>query len=521
MTTVPDPTPTLKPTVIAAVLLLALDLCRQLAVSAPRTVAQALSATGASRAQAYEMRRRLLNACASLPGRGGRPPRPAGPDDAVRAVHREVRDYLMDHPGAVSGRGKRRSHGKGFSTFVTGLPAPGAPGARLSIPELADATGVPLGTLNGWLVPPKPAHDTEPHVIEDDRQCADIAVHPHIATILTEYPQWDGNFVAFCSHLEEHHRLPYKRGFVNSVLVAARLRTPKRRGQPVMAPWSRDTRERFFPGAQWFGDGTELAIQVNGQRYVFNFQAVVDGATSAIVGTDVSDVENEDALLRAVHHRRVTTGQAPMALTVDGKPCNHTPLVQDSIAPTEVLPATPGRGQAKAPVEGAFGLFQRLEVAIASYSTEAILRAIALFDAKVSKGTVSAHADRGRYLAGIARNTDTRLELERTADELLQLRLRRRDLTLRPLEHALKTMRRTHHPHDLPKALVTAALDATAHIDVRFFTRAAAENLASLPEHTRRSLLPTLVRIVAAAFTATKRHRHDLIAVLTRAAADG
>jgi len=624
MPTVRDSTVSLKPTVIAAVLLLALDLCRQLAMSWPRTMTQVLAATDTTKTQAYEMRTRLIDACASLHGRVGRPPRPVAPD-AVQAVLRAVRDHLIDQPGAVSGRGRRRSYTQGFRSFVVGLAAPGGPGARLSIPDLADAAGVPLGTLKDWLVPSTSVHGTEPELEEEAREDAELGVHPHIVTILAEFRQWTGNFVAFCEHLREHHRIPYKRTFINTVLVAARLRAPKRRGQPVMAPWSRDTLERFFPGAQWFGDGTELAIEVNGQRYVFNFQAVVDGATNAIVGIDVSDVEDEHALLNTVHHGRVTTGEsvAPMALTVDGKPCNHTPLVQDSIAPTEVLQATLGRGQAKAPVEGTFGLFQqsapplivggdtpreqagsflalllltwtwarngrprrrlgnrspadayrdkpsaddirrarawiaeykrrsdrdrrtkerradpvrrrlirealarfdiddpdaRLEIAIASYSTEAIERGIAVFGTKLAMGTVPPEADPGRYLAGVVRNTDSQLELELTAQALLQLRLRRQDLTLKPLQHRLQVLQRTHSPNDLPKALVTAALDDVPCIDVRFFTRAAAEALASLPESVRRALLPTLVRTVGAAIKTTKQRRHDLNAALTQAA---
>ena len=106
-------------------------------------------------------------------------------------------------------------------------------------------------------------------------------------------------------------------------------------------------------------DGKTVAIRLNGTWYQFNWEATVDAASNAVVGIDVRDTEDADALIESHRHGVATTGQPPMAETVDNKPSNLCPEVKEQLAPTIVLEATPGRGQAKAPVEGTFGLFSQ------------------------------------------------------------------------------------------------------------------------------------------------------------------
>ena len=626
MATLPDPAARLKPSVVAALLLLAQEHQRQLAFESRATTGAILEATGASRSQAYAMRQRLQQILATLHEPAGRPQKTSAPIATVESIIRAVRDYVYRHPGAVKIHGTRRQYSDGYRTFVVGLCSPGGLAETMTVETFADCVGVPVGTMKAWLSPSKDPNPSGGKLDDDSdsREPYDLAAVPSVATILTEYPDWDGGLVAFCKHLREHHRLRCSKKFVTTVLQAAGLHRPKPRGKPKMAPWSRNTFRRLFPGAQWLGDGTQLAIEVSGERYVFNLEAVLDVYTNAVVGVDVSDVENEDALLTAFYQGIVTAAQHPHVLSVDRKPCNHTPLVHDSIAPTQVLPSTPGRGQAKAGLEGTFGLFQqttpplvvagdtqrqlarsvlalvctvwawarngrprqrlgqispahayhanpptqeqitqtrhwlaelerradatrktaerradpvrrqlirealirhgiddpaaRLEIAIAGYGFEAVLRGIAAFDAKTAQGTIPPDADMGRYLGGVVRNLDAKMELDHMADALLALRLRRNDLSLRPLENALEQLRREHEPSMLPGVLVERALDACASIDVRFFTRAAADALAALPSRNRLELVPTLTRRVAARFAATKQRRADIIAHITEAA---
>ncbi|MFZ5785953.1 MAG: hypothetical protein ACOY3Y_05885 [Acidobacteriota bacterium] len=653
-------------------MLVAAALWRRQTGSAVLGESEILDTLATSRSQALEMRARLVEAAAQLHRPVGRPPA-AGPecDPGYVTAMRAVRDHLTDNPGAVTGRGARKRYSADFQSLVVGLRAQGQPGCRLTLAQFADAVGVPLPTVKDWLadaaavaqpncsatdepVTDEPATD-EPvtdaaatdtaatdergtdergtdergNIDRPDDGLDHLLVTPHVATIVGEWRQWRGDFSSFCHHLHHHLRLPYGPTWIGSVLHALRLRTPTPRGRPVMAPWSRSTFDCPWPGLQWVNDGCEVTIVFGGQPYRFNWEASVDGCVRASVGLTVSDHEDSAALVGTVEHGAATTGHKPVVASVDAKPSNHAPAVQQALAPTLVLQTTVARGQAKAPVEGDFGLFSqtvpplvvsgatpreqarcivelvvtawsrgkngrprrslagrspalayiqdqpdwndpetvasvhawladqvrrhrlaqqterrradpvrrqlirealqrhgiddpdaRLERAIATYCTEAILRAIAAFDAKVDNGKLDHVTDRGRYLAGIARNLDKKLELEATAARLLAVRLRHRDLTLSPLEQHAARLRNELDPEKLPGALVQCALDAVARIDSVFFTGAAAQALAALPPPRRGSLLDTLVGQIARAFGVDRQRRHDLVAALTQAAVD-
>jgi len=361
-------------------------------------------------------------------------------------------------------------------------------------------------------------------------------------------------------------------------------------------------------------------LELNGQRFVFNLEAICDVDSSAVTGIHVSDAEDEAALLAAYDHGVRTAGDKPLSITVDSRPSNHTAAVHASVAPTVVLPATPGRGQAKATVEGTFGLFSqtapplrvsgheprdvarsilalvaltwcwarngkprerlgglspaqhhhqarptpeqidaakahiaelrrryelaqqtaerradpirralldeqldklgipdpdgRIAVGLCRYSTDAIVRGLATFAAKREMGTVPADADPARYLGGIIRNLHDRTELDKTAQRLLELRIRQRDLCLDALEADLCRVNETSPPDDRPIHLVQRSLDAERTIDFRFYARAASQALADLSPQTATSLYPRLVRQVAGSFSVDKRRREDLIASL-------
>jgi len=360
--TVADPAPSWKPSVAAAVLLVARELAP--ALTAGWSVADILAATDAARSQAYAMRPRVVAACAALDRPPGRPAHDENRDAVLDCACR-VRDFLADHPGAVAGRGERRRYSDGFRRFVLALAAPGEPAADLTAEQLAAATGVPLGTLKDWRRESPDASDEPPDEPRDDApppprpvEWTDLAGHPRIATLLDAYQHWQGDFTTFYEHARAHLRLPWGRTFIARLLEAAGLREPRRRRQP-RPTWNRDTFRRLFPGAQWLGDGTTLAIQLDGQWHLFNLEAVLDVDSNAVVGIHVGDTEDEDAVRQAFLHGEATTGGRPVALTLDGKPCNHTDALAGAVRPSVVVPATPARGQAKAPLEGAFGLFRQ------------------------------------------------------------------------------------------------------------------------------------------------------------------
>lgn len=611
MTLLPTP-PTAKPSVRAAVLLLARELLE--GRPWPSSVADILAVAGAGRSQAYAMLARLRETAAALAVPAGRPPSEPS-DDASAAVLRAVRDFLMEHPGAVAGRGSRRRYSDDFRRFVVGLAAPGAVAEALTVEQLAEAAGVPPGTLKEWLRIPATPPNEEPIAAS-----ALESTRPDIAAILAFWPSWEGCFQDFCRMLRDEHRLTVGDTMVGDVLQAAGLRSRKLRGRGD-APWSRDTWRKLFPGAQWLGDGTTVALCLDGVWHVFNIEVVADPASNATTGVAVTDTEDEAAVLAAFEHGKQTAGEPPLALTLDNKPSNHSPAVEAGVAPTELLRSTPGRGQAKAPLEGAFGLFQqtapplvvegrtprerarsylrllfvvwawarngkprrklggrspadayaqdrptddeiaaakawlaelrrraerarktraqkadpirrsllesaldelgiqdpegRLARSLARYGTDAILRAIAAFRARLERGTLPPDVDAGRYFAGIVRNLDTRLDLERMGEHLLDIRLRHRDLTLAALHEELGELRAATPTDQQAQATVDRAIAAGASIDFRFWMRAAAAALAMMAGAAAH--YPHLVRRVAASFSTDRDRRAGLIDALAQA----
>jgi hypothetical protein len=376
--------------IIAAVLIWALELFRRFKHQ-PSTVAEVLQLTDATKSQAYKTLGRLKEASKALNRRPGRPASKQTEKSGLECVLRLTRDFLMENPGCAQRRGRRHRYTDRYRLFVLGLKGPGGAGEKLTVEQLADAVGVPLGTLKDWMRMPtasvdhqaasdktesQPQDQTSQRSTDQKTECQSPPTRPsedpkdpespiplsvsisdpQLATIVNEWENWKGDFTGFCHHMNHHHRIAFGRTFIGNLLEALGLRQRKKRGRND-PPWSRDAFRKLFPGAQWCSDGKTVAIRLNGKWYRFNWEATVDVASNAVVGIDVRDSEDADALIESHRHGVATTGKPPMAETVDNRPSNLCPEVQRKLAPTVVLEATPGRGQAKAPLEGTFGLF--------------------------------------------------------------------------------------------------------------------------------------------------------------------
>lgn len=327
----------------------------------PSTTAEILSVVGAGNTQAYEMLGRLRTLLPSLLRAPGRPSVSTTDRDVRWSIAACVRDYLMSHPGSVCGDGPRRAYSDDFRRFIVCLDG----ADRMSVADLSEATGVPTGTLKDWFGVRAVAGE-EP-VAESG--LSDPVETPSICSLWMcligrLWPSWHGSFSAFCNMLRTEHRLPCGDTLIGDALQLLGLRDRRRR-QPVEAPWSSNTFRALFPGVQWLGDGTDIAIRWGDETFTFNLEAVMDVASNAVVGFTVSDTENEAAVRQAYLCGVQTTGGSPMALTLDNKPCNHTPSLQAALSETIFLRATPARGQAKAPLEGGFGLFAQALPALA------------------------------------------------------------------------------------------------------------------------------------------------------------
>ena len=355
MTAISDSSPAIPPHVIAGLLLVARDQLLLLGLSSAGAD-QIVEKTGASRSSAYEAKAKLLASLPSLVRPVGRPSAPTpSPSPTAEALTRQVLRFVLDHPGCVHGGPEHRHYADSFRRLVLDLhekhPEQGVEG-------LAYAIEVPIDTLRDWLRTGAPPERKPPEIDPTAWATGNL----HVQTVLVEWAAWVGGFVAFCDHVAEHLRVPYKRTAITAILAAHGVRLGRRReGRSPDETALRESFETFFSGAQWVADGTPVVVTCFEERFGFNFELVVDAHSGAFTGVSIRDEEDSAALLQAVEDGKATTGAPPLAALVDNRPSNLTPEVHEALAADQTLliPATKGRPQNKAHVEGAFGLFRQ------------------------------------------------------------------------------------------------------------------------------------------------------------------
>lgn len=387
--TVLDRSPAVTPNVAAGLLLAALSLGASLGLDLPLpSVAAILETTGATRSRAYEQRKALMELLPTLHRPPGRPrvePEPAA-DSRVAELRGEALRLLMGKPGCVQLSSRRAHYSETFRVFVLALRERHA---DMPLSQLADALCIPLGTLEDWLrpgrVPPtEPPVSTAPALELDALE--PNAKQVEIETVLGAWSAWHGSFTRFCEHVRRDHRVSLGNSLIASILFEHGVRTPRRRrGRSRDEEALRGTFETFFAGAQWVGDGKRLEVMVDGQALHQNLELVVDAHTDAAVGIDVRDEEDSQAVVAAFGAGVETTGERPLALLLDNKPCNHTEAVDGALGETKRLRATPVRPQNKAHVEGAFGLFAQAvpPIVLSTSDPHQLANAVALLVATV------------------------------------------------------------------------------------------------------------------------------------------
>jgi hypothetical protein len=365
MPAVPEVGAPVSPLLVAALLLAAGEQLRELDLPCP-TVAQVIEATGASRSRAYELRDELLALLPSLLRPVGRPSAPTRAVDpgTVCELRGDVMTFVMDHPGCVSGGAQRRRYDDTFRRFVFDLREQHA---GLDLDHFAAAIRVPLGTLKEWL---GRGTDTGTRELGEDAPVKDDASttsqSAEIQTVLSSWKTWRGSFGDFCAYVRDQQRISFGRSLISQILLVNGQRRPQRRGG--RSPDERALRgafETFFGGAQWVGDGSPIPVTINGQRFVFNLELMVDAYSGAFVGMSARDEEDSAAVTEALSDGVATTHEAPLAVLLDNRPSNHTPQVDAALGDVTLrIRATTFRPQNKAHVEGGFGLFQQSSPAL-------------------------------------------------------------------------------------------------------------------------------------------------------------
>jgi hypothetical protein len=315
-----------------------------------------LTATGASKTRAYELRAAIMAMLPALLRPPGRPSAPMAPQVDTGAISRKIIHFLMDHLGAVTTSAARRRYSDGFRHHVMELAEQHA---EIEVGALAEAVGVPAPTVQDWLA--APAAPAIPSTDEADQ--ADIdpdPTGPRIGSILEAWRRWEGRFAPFCTYVREHLEIPYGHTLIGRILAVHAGRRPKRRGG--RSPDEKATRgalQTFFAGGQWIGDGSPIGITFNGEKFTYNWELIVDAHTGAFVGCSVRPEEDGRGVVEAFEDGVATTGAPPIALSTDNRAPNHAPEVHDALGDTLHIRATRGRPQNDAPVEGGFGLFRQ------------------------------------------------------------------------------------------------------------------------------------------------------------------
>jgi len=342
------------PSALAAGLLLAaIPVLRAHDLPAPTGTA-ALEATGASRTTAYKVKGAIEAVLPDLLQPSGRPPKPPPePPADLQALLARVRDFVFDHPGCVTGEAKHRCYSDMFRLFVLDLAEKRK---DLDLDQVAQVTGVPLGTLKDWLRGERP--QVEP---PDNLAAVPGPSQARIETVLAAWEAWANKasgFRAFCHHVQFHLRIPFSRQQIKDILHAHEVRIPRKRRRPPDASALRAGFETFFPGAQWVGDGKQVTIDLLGQRFTFNLELMVDPDSGAFTGASVRPTEDAQAVTEAFDDGVTTTTAPPLALLLDNKPSNHSAEVADALGDdTLLLRSRPFVPTDKPHVEGAFGLF--------------------------------------------------------------------------------------------------------------------------------------------------------------------
>lgn len=403
------------------------------------TRADVIRETGASRARAYELRKVILAALPGMIRPVGRPVRaPAtAPPSTVAEIAGAVRDYAFDHPGAVKAGPVRRHYADSFHRFVLEL--------RERYPDLkheafAEAAGVPPRTLSDWTgsdvsdaadgpTPPAPAPAS-----------AEPARNERIQTILAAWKTWEGTLEAFCTHVAEHLRIPYKRTLITHILEEHGVRIPRRR--PGRSPDERALRsqfETFFPGAQWSADGSPLSVDVAGERFTFNVEPTLDTASDALLGLSIREQEDAQAVVESFEDAVAETGRPPLGHLLDNRPSNHTEEVDEALGETLRMRSTQGRAQNKAHSEGAFGLLAQTAPPLRVPSLRPVDVAFSVLALVVTTWARTLNhkprVDRGgRTRAQLYREADPTPEEVEQARRRLEEIVRRQELARRTLE---------------------------------------------------------------------------------------
>ncbi len=311
-----------------------------------------------NRTQLYERKLQLWAALAEIELAGlGRPSQlgsspVAGAIPPGYALREQVLRYRLAHPGAMV------SHAAGGGTRYSD-------GFRRFILDLSDTWEEDLECFCQWAEIPYPTlltwqrcDRTQPYTPQPLRP---VPALPGSATtacriIVEDYAHWDGSLREFLSY--EAKRLRLAPHAIRRVLAITGMIAVKSRKSPRY----RGSTARCEPGAILVTDGkaVEVVSSASGEISHYTWQAIVDQATACHTAVVITASECAAGVLQAFEQSGEFLGRIPRALIHDNKPIHQEAALKAAIEPgTRMIPATPGRAENKAVIEGEFGKYEQ------------------------------------------------------------------------------------------------------------------------------------------------------------------
>ena len=312
---------------------------------------------GVNRTQVYERKKQLEDALARTALAGpGHPVRrsasvPAHEQEKGFRLREQVLRYRLDHPGAlVLHAGGRATYSDGFIRFILDLLDEWAG----SLEQYCERVDVPQQTLRCW----SKRDQVQAHEAHRSRPCSSVPsrASDEARQIAEDYSTWEGKLRDFFKY--EAARLHLGPTPIRRVLIILGLLSVR----SAKGPRYRGTLQRCLAGSILVTDGKTVAALCTGSGEIrhYNWQGIVDQATTCHTAVVVTDTESAEGVREAFDMSCKFLGRPPQALVHDNKPIHDDRQLREHVEKTTtMIPATPKRGENKADMEGEFGKFEQ------------------------------------------------------------------------------------------------------------------------------------------------------------------
>ena len=347
-----------------------------------------------SRSSVYSRIKQLRTAFTdlNLPGRG----RPTAESVENRQPNSNVREHVLrhrlEHPGSVVRHASGRvSYSDGFIRFI--LDA--FDEWEGSVEAFCSEVEIPYQSFHAWRLKDEnePYEVYKPQTILDAPYCLSETCR----TIIENYERWEGSLRDFL--LEEARCSGINPTQIARLLKICKMVPQRSRKKDIRY---RGSTEPLQPGSMLVTDGQEQQVILTGSGEVrtFNWQGTVDQTTGCTTATVITETECAQGVLDAFNQSCEFLGRPPQALLHDNKPIHENAELRKQIEQTTVMiPATPGRGQNKAIVEGTFGkVTQQIgsTIYLDDSSKDALVQS-ALLERQKAYAAGADHAERARF----------------------------------------------------------------------------------------------------------------------------